>query len=69
MTCTTYDTHCGTLGDGRKDDKAPRRQDARSRLARLVSQIGEGLFHYRYVRAELIERALERQADDREARP
>jgi len=35
------------------------------RLAKLVGRVGEQLFHYRYVRAELIERALKRHEADR----
>ena len=63
MTCTTFDKHCDRV----HDPDCRRSPQQWTRLARLVSRIGEQLFHYRYVRAELIDRALERPAGRRKS--
>mgnify|MGYP001820432636 CR=1 FL=1 len=63
MTCTTFDKHCDTAHS--PDCRAAERQS--TRLADLISRLGEQLFHYRYVRAELIDRALERPSDRRKS--
>ena len=64
MTCTTIDRHCDTA---RHSIGCAATSEARrnGRLVKLISGIGEQLFHYRYVRAELIERALERGTRNR----
>ena len=67
MTCTTYETRCGTADGCREDGHKARRENGAGVLARFLSRLGEQLFHYRYVRAELIERALGRQDDERGA--
>ena len=63
MTCTTFDKHCDRV-QGPDCRTAPPHS---TRLARFISRLGEQLFHYRYVRAELIDRALERPADRRKS--
>ena len=63
MTCTTYQANCSTVDDGGQKPRSP----VGGNFARLIAGLGERLFHYRYVRAGLIERTLERQDNDRGA--
>ncbi len=63
MTCTTFDKHCARVHD--PDCRAA--EGPAMRLARLIARIGERLFHYRLVRAQLIHRILEQPADRRKA--
>jgi hypothetical protein len=71
MNCPTTDMRCdapGTTPCPAERAPAARRRPDRHLLKKLLSQAGEQLFHYRYVRAGLIERALERAEHDREER-
>ena len=73
MTCATMNTHRNTPNaspcPSDRTSGARRREAGHSTLGRLLAQAGEQLFHYRYVRAELIERALERREHDRGEQP
>lgn len=67
MSCTTIDRHGDADSRLRGCAGGPRpgcRNARLRRLGRLASSLGEQLFHYRYVRAEMIERALDRRHPD-----
>ncbi len=63
MTCTTFDKHCEPARGA--DCRAAERPAMR--VARLIARVGERLFPYRLVRAEVIHRILERPADRRKS--
>lgn len=63
MTCTTYENHCAQACN--PDSRTA--EGPAMRAARLIAQVGERLFHYRLVRAQLIHRILERPEDRRKS--
>jgi len=68
MKCPMIDTRPAAPGPSPcPSEQAPdrRREAGHPLLKRLLSRAGERLFHYRYVRAGLIERALEQAEHDR----